>query len=56
MIEFTLEIGMIEAQHTKKRQAQNSRTEDLLIGFDPIHFGHSVEKNHKKSIICNSIL
>ena len=48
---FTFEIGsknriekITQGNTKKQRHVRKVPAEDLLIGFDPIHFGHSVEK------------
>lgn len=53
---FTFEIGskkriekITQGNTKKRRHVRKVPAEDLLIGFDPIHFGHSVEKKLQKN-------
>ena len=54
---FTFEIGskkriekITQGNTKKRRHVRKVPAEDLLIGFDPIHFGHSVEKKITKKL------
>ena len=54
---FTFEIGskkriekITQGNTKKRRHVRKVPAEDLLIGFDPIHSDHSVEKKLQKKL------